>query len=505
MKRTFLAIAVSFSYALSANSAVGQVLSTIPSVDDAEQVGSGLVLPPDRMSAESAAEVSSPPSMRLDRIDGADVSGALIDSGKVQPVPHGHVPMQSSPSSLPLPPLSGSAVSVPNCNCEPTHVHGPACSETMVCDSDAPISLFANTRLWTFGGWSQFGYHSKDGGLRFNQHADRVNLHQAWLFAEKAIDTTGGFDVGGRIDYLYGVDAQDTQAFGLNNDHWDNGWDNGIYGHALPQLYFEAGYGDLSAKVGKFFTIIGNEVVAAPDNFFYSHAYTMYNSEPFTHTGALLTYDMSDAVTLYGGYTLGWDSGYEDNGDSFLGGITVRPDSTTTLTYATVMGRFGEDAGLAGTSDELGYMHSLVLAKNMSDQLTYIFQTDYLDTEDAAGNRIRNSLGINQYLIYQLNEKLAVGSRFEWWNISEDSVGFYGDNANLGALAALTDSAGRTDVYGLTVGLNYRPHANVLIRPELRWDFVKEDRDVLNAADVIINENNDSSQTTFGIDTIFLF
>lgn len=487
MQRNFLSFAVAFVYALNANFASGQELPSPPSLEEGEAIGSGLVMPPDRMSVELKPEFMSPPS--------------------VTTTP------QSLPSmypSRPADPLSPSAISsypasVMGCNCEPNSVHEPGCGAVIPCKPASPVSLFANIDEWTFGGWTQFGYHSKDGGLRFNQHADRYNLHQAWLFAEKAVDTSSGFDVGGRIDYLYGVDAQDTQVFGLNNDHWDNGWDNGIYGHALPQLYFEAGYGDLTAKVGKFFTIIGNEVVAAPDNFFYSHAYTMYNSEPFTHTGALLTYNANDAVTFYGGYTLGWDSGFEDNGDSFLGGVTVRPDSTTSLTYATVIGRFGEDAGVAGTADERGYMHSLVLTESLSEKLTYIFQTDYLDTQDSAGNRIRNSRGINQYLIYQLNEKLAVGTRFEWWNVSEDSVGFYGDNANLGALAALTDSVGSTDVYALTIGLNYRPHANVLVRPEVRWDFVKEDRDILNAADITFNENNDSSQTTFGIDTIFLF
>lgn len=35
------------------------------------------------------------------------------------------------------------------------------------------------------------------------------------------------------------------------------------------------------------FTMVGFDVVGAPDNFFYSHSFTMYNSEPFTHTGVL--------------------------------------------------------------------------------------------------------------------------------------------------------------------------------------------------------------------------
>jgi hypothetical protein len=365
------------------------------------------------------------------------------------------------------------------------------------CNIGDPCSLFGEYNGISVGGWTQFGYHSKNGGFRFNQHADNVNLHQAWLYAEKAIDTSAGFDLGGRIDYVYGVDAQDTQAFGRENGHWDTDWDNGIYGHAIPQLYAEAGYGDLSVKVGRFFTLIGYEVVAAPDNFFYSHAYTMYNSEPFTHTGAVATYKVTDALSVFGGYTFGWDSGFEDNGDNYLGGVTLGVTEDISLTYATVIGRFDQDLG------ERGYMHSVVANVTMTDKLAYIFQTDYLDTEYGDGTTARNTFDINQYLIYSLSDCWAAGVRAEWWNVSESSAGYYGDNAIPG-IAALAGS-GNVDVYAFTAGLNYRPHANVIIRPEVRWDFVKEDRALLNAADVTLNEGNDSSQTTFGMDTIFLF
>ena len=123
---------------------------------------------------------------------------------------------------------------------------------------------------------------------------------------------------------------------------WDNTWDNGVnYGWAMPQLYLEAGYGDLSVKAGHFYTIIGYEVVQATGNFFYSHAYTFNNSEPFTHTGILATYNLSDDVTFYGGWTEGWDSGFDDNGDNFLGGISVNLTDDFTVIYATTIGRFG--------------------------------------------------------------------------------------------------------------------------------------------------------------------
>ncbi|WP_182868767.1 porin [Stieleria mannarensis] len=349
------------------------------------------------------------------------------------------------------------------------------------CDLGEPFALFGECGNLSAGGWVQMGYHT-DAVPLFNNRPDEYQLHQAWLWAEKAIDTSCGFDIGGRIDYVYGTDAQDTQAFGIANDHWDNNWDHGStdngYGHAMPQLYMEAGYGDLSVKVGHFYTIIGWEVVTAPDNFFYSHAYTMYNSEPFTHTGALATLAVSEDVEVYGGYTFGWDSGFEDNGDSFLGGVSLALNEDISLIYATVAGRFADKGGVT----EKGYMHSICADVAVTDKLQYIFQSDFLDTEDQNDQLARNTFGINQYLIYTLSDCVAVGSRFEWYNV-EGSV--------------LNQTAGNeSDIFALTMGVNYKPHANVVVRPEIRFDW--DD-------DLIAGLDEGEEQTTFGIDTIFLF
>lgn len=397
----------------------------------------------------------------------------------------GHAYGGESQISEVSPPVQGAGEFIANdyieplCGCE--EIAGCdglcGCAADSCCDLGDPFRLFGEHGGWSAGGWVQMGYHNNDIPM-FNQHKNNFNLHQAWLYAEKAIDTSCGFDIGGRIDYVYGVDAQDTQAFGTDPRGWDNDWDHGIYGHALPQAYLEAGYGDLSVKVGHFYTMIGYESVMAPNNFFYSHAYTMYNSEPFTHTGALATYNLNDRVTLYGGYTLGWDSGFDDNGDSFLGGVTLAVTDRWNLTYATVGGRFGESR-FRGV--ETGYMHSIVSTHELTDRLQYVFQSDVLSTEDVDGAAERETFGVNQYLLYHLNDCLALGGRFEWY----EQRGVYTDPA---------DSP--TDIYATTLGINYRPHANVLIRPELRFDYDDE-----RVADL----DHGTSQTTFGFDTILTF
>ena len=398
-----------------------------------------------------------------------------------------------------------------SCNTGDLSRHGDGIFDGRFLDHDCgedgePFSLLGEFAGFQLGGWAQLGYHSQELPL-FNSRKYDYQLHQAWLYAEKAVDGSEGFDLGGRVDYLYGTDSQDTQAFGIDNNHWDNQWDNGPdYGHALPQVYAEAAYGDWSVKAGHFYTIIGYEVVAAPDNFFYSHAYTMYNSEPFTHTGALFTYSMNEHIDVFGGYVMGWDSGFEDNGDAFLGGSSVDWTDDLNVTSTIVAGRFADNSG----GDERGVMTSTVASLQLTEPLSYVLQIDYLDTEDANDDTVRETFDINQYVFREINDKLSVGMRVEWWNVDADSTGLRGDEAvNTFGFEPGEDF----DVYAVTLGANIRPHANVIFRPEIRWDFLYGDEDTLAASNLLggaagstsFLDSGDDEQTTFAIDSIILF
>jgi hypothetical protein len=321
---------------------------------------------------------------------------------------------------------------------------------------------------FTIGGWTNVGYHAYANNFSFNNYPRNVQLQQQWFYAERKANGDDGLGVGGRIDYLYGTDAPDTQAFGLSTPNWDNTWDNGAhYGHAIPQLYGEVAMGDLSVKLGKFFTIIGNEVVAATGNFFYSRQFTFYNAEPFTHTGALSTYKLSDNTEIYNGWVAGWDSGFEDNGDAYLGGFKYGINDRWSLVYTTAQGRFGE--AFAPFARERGYIHSGILTGKLSDRLTYISQTDVLYTQYANDVTARNTFGNINYLIYQINDRWAFGQRFEWFNASGNNPA----NQAVGFLRPGT-SLQNADVYNYTMGLNYRASANLLFRPECRWVWDKE-------------------------------
>ena len=297
----------------------------------------------------------------------------------------------------------------------------------------------------TVGGWFSGGYHSNDTGL-FNTHPDRFQAHQMWLFLEKNLDTSCGWDWGFRADGMYGVDAQNTQAFGnpldpatMNARGWDNDWDYGIYGWSAPQLYGQLGNDDVSVKIGHFYTTIGYEVVPAPDNFFYSHSITMNNTEPFTHTGVLASMQANDCLEVSVGWTAGWDTGFDQfgSGSSFLGGLSYALSDHVSLIWAVTAGDFG----VRGSD---GYMQSVVLDVALTESLQYVLQSDSL----RVGSTAEDIIGLNQYLFYSVSDCLSLGTRVEWWKSNGMSF------------------------YEATAGLNIRPHANFVIRPEFRKDWV---------------------------------
>jgi len=326
------------------------------------------------------------------------------------------------------------------------------------------------------GGWFQMGYHTEgtngDGTSFFNNYPNVFQLHQAWFYLEKEADNGGyGWDWGFRTDFVYGTDGPDTQAFGSRAGEWDESWDYGnFYGSAVPQFYADVAYNDVTVRAGHFYTFIGYETVPAPENFFYSKSGSRF-FEPFTHTGFLAEWAYSENVTFLGGWSLGWDTGFRNNGgNTFLGGVRLQLTDSMSFTYGATMGDFG--FADAGGSDPDAYEHSIVLDCQVTERLNYVLQSDYLDnallTTSAVGVPT-TIFTVNQYLLFALNDRWGVGGRLEW----------------------LKGNA-RGEVLIATLGLNYRPYERLVIRPELRFeDF-----------DPMIGRQD---QALFGIDAIFTF
>ncbi len=358
------------------------------------------------------------------------------------------------------------------------------------------VSLFDNdcggNRLtdkgWIIGGHTQYGYQSNPDGA-FAGNGTAVNqpeyrhayLNQSYLYAAKVADGSKGFDWGFRADMMFGVDGREAQAFGNKpSGSWDfnNGFDHGQYSWAFPQLYAETAMGNLSTKIGHFYTPIGYEVVPSNGNFFLSRQLTFYNSEPFTHTGTLSTYKVNDKLSVLGGYVLGMDTGFErfNGGGAFLGGFNYAVNDTTTLAYAMIAGNLGWRGN--------GNIHSAILTRKWADKFSTVHQFDVLGTDLAGANFnvqggiAGDSVGLINYGFYELTSKLKAGYRNEWYK------------------------ADGTSYYTNTIGVNVKPTANLTIRPEIRYMNSPG-----NSGNYVGPSFNGQlyNQTVYGVDAILTF
>lgn len=396
-----------------------------------------------------------------------------------------------------------------------------------------PDSAYANTALEWFkdngirlGGWINGGATFNpsqltgfNGPVTFADRSNRFQLNQFNIYVQRSVVAEGStWDFGGRIDFMFGTDTIFTQAYGvpafdantgqpLNRSNWDLDVccaSTRYYGIAFPQAFAEAyvpvGNG-LNVKVGHFYTPIGYESVPAPDNFFYTHAYTMQYGEPFTHTGVLGNYKITQNWTFIGGVTTGsatggWDGGFDKQLGNWggIGGITWTSEDMGTS--ANISGTYG---ATSTRSDEPWMLYSIVLKHKFTDKTHFVLQHDH----GFAGNVLLNNVfysnvikdaewyGINTHLYYDLMPELTIGVRAEWFR---DRDGFRVFSP--GRVAAATDNRGFSyalgrnqlgnstsspaDYYAVTVGMNWRaakrlkldwkPLQQFNIRPNVRYD-----------------------------------
>jgi hypothetical protein len=342
------------------------------------------------------------------------------------------------------------------------------------------------------------GAFTGNGNTLSQQQWGTFGLHQQYLFIEKVADGSKGLGWGFRIDGMYGLQGFDGQSFGNTNPgHWDflNGFDHGAYNFALPQMYGELAYDKLSVKLGHFYTIVGYEVVPSTAQFFITRQLTFWNSEPFTHTGALGTYKVSDKFSVLGGWVAGMDTGFYqfNGGSSFLGGFSWTISDKTTLAYSMIWGNLGWRGN--------GAINSVILSHQWTPKIQTVTQFDDLATDlnttttdpnnpnafvftntpqnyNVQGGVPRQSIGLIQYGFYEFCPKLKGGVRGEWYRP---------DNVNY---------------YTLSWGLNYKPHPNLMFRPEIREMWGDNHQIYTGAGNYSGNIYN---QTVYAVDMIITF
>lgn len=385
-----------------------------------------------------------------------------------------------------------------------------------------------------WGGWMDVGvshnFNSSkwNGPVTFGDRSDELMMNQFYLYLERAVTTEGdSWDFGGRFDFLYGTDAAFTQAYGAPQGHWDlhlNSGDDRFYRIALPQayasIYAPLGNG-LTFKIGHFYTIIGYEVVTAPDNFFYSHAYTMQYGEPFTHTGLLMSYPFSEnwsatAGVVTGSVVGGWDGGFDQGLGAWsgIGGVGWTSDDK-----ATRVNLSGTTGPTSETNSNQWSIYSLVIQHDFLEDLHYVFQHDHGFAENAiigANGKPHEATwyGINNYLFYDIRDDLSIGLRAEWFRDDDAIVASDPTGANFGRVFSIGRQVGgiglgsflpASSFYEFTLGLNWKPSPWLMVRPSLRYDWVDNAKPFNNGGQAEGFAGNRHSQLLFSTDVVITF
>jgi hypothetical protein len=272
-----------------------------------------------------------------------------------------------------------------------------------------------------FGGmvYGSYNYNfnnpdSKNNDLRvFDTRANNFTLDLAQIAISK--EEEGG------IGFMTKLNFGRTSRFIASDWNGDGTFSNGTDNFELEEAYitYTAGIGKgLGLKAGKFVTLLGAEVIESPSNYNVSRSYLFGFAIPFTHTGLLLSYPLTDYMSLTAGVVNGWDNVIDSNkGKTFLGNLTLTPFDSLTWAFN---GTFGPEQADRGGSKR--GVFDTILTYTLNDNVIFVLNYDRgsesdiaPDGGDALWQGVAGYVNIGGALFNPDWEPFSLTQRAEWF------------------------------------------------------------------------------------------
>ena len=319
------------------------------------------------------------------------------------------------------------------------------------------------------------------GARQLNNTGDGFSLNQARVTLEHPLDDHE-LATGYRVDFLAGQDAQRIHSFGLFSSNGNELTRRQGIGSTsamdLEQAYvafrLPVGAG-VEVKFGKFVSLAGAETIAAPGNWFFSRSYIFGFGEPFTLTGALLSYQWNDWLDTQVGVVNGWDAVQDNNsGKTVVGraGLTLfdgkLKNAVTVIGGPEQTGNNSNDRWIV--DDVLTWQPPM---ENLLLTLNGLYGSEDGSVDSAGGFHTGTATwwGALASARYQWTPFVTMGLRYEYFS---DADGARSDGAGIGP-APLSPLARGVDYQAVTwsVWLE-RLMPNLTPRVEVRWDRANE-------------------------------
>ena len=256
----------------------------------------------------------------------------------------------------------------------------------------------------------------------------------------------------------------------------------------LEQAYLEAvlpvGSG-LTVDVGKFVTLMGNEVIESNANWNYSRSFSFAYAIPYFHEGIRATYSFGSNFTAALYLVNDWNSVISVNGSKTVAlGLTFSPTSTTTLTFNGMSGFEQPTGSMYGKRD----LVEIIVSQSVGDNLS--FAADGVYGRDRVAGAFVDWKGIALYAKYNVTSQSDLAARGE---VYYDPFGFTTGLA-----------IPKATLKEVTLTYEYRPWAPLIIRIEGRDDFANGNA-FLSSSSVNPNNFTVASQPTFLVGVITTF
>lgn len=336
----------------------------------------------------------------------------------------------------------------------------PICLKTALIGACCILAISsANAESPAISGFIDATYNrnlqSGDAGPTTNYHHSFDA--QANTFLLNAVHLAAVGSSGEELSYVIEVDMG-TDAAAINSGGLGTGDEMDLQ---EAYLTYRRPSSKLGFKVGKFVTYQGIEVIESGANPTVTRGHLFGLAEPYTHTGIVATYQLSQAFDVHLGAVNGWDL-YVDNNKRPTGVLKLgySGGDPLTLTVSTYMGpeQAGNTDNIRTSLDATGVSKSI---KNVD----LWFQFNYgMEDGVAADGGDASWMGFGLQPLYHLSEKVSLGARYEYFKDS--------DGARSGTVETLQN---------ISIAPAYSLTKSLVSRVEFRADM--SDQDVFMDAD----------------------
>ncbi len=330
-------------------------------------------------------------------------------------------------------------------------------------------------------------YYSKN----FNSPSNQINnlrnfdiyANQFGLSLAKLVVQEQAQPVGFRIDVGFGT-ANDVVQ-GLLNPLTGATAPSTSTLNLVEQAYLTAvvpvGSG-LTIDVGKFVTMMGNEVIESNGNWNYSRSYLFAFAIPYYHMGMRLTYPASSTFTVALHLVNSWNTVIDNNHSKSVGlALTYTPTSSTSIILSGMSG-FEQPFGFPYGKKDVG---EIIISQGVGDNLSLAVDADY--GQERVGGFLNTWKGVALYGKYQLDPKSDLAIRGE---VYYDPFGY--------TTGAAFSKATFKEV---TLTYEYHPWDPLMLRVEARDDFANGNSYV--SASTPFTSRSSQPTLTVGVVTTF--